>query len=196
MLFFLGSGVIASVPMALFFEPSASFLGRFFPPFQAEVLAIAVLAPLVEEFAKAYPLFYRHGESQKSLFTMGLLVGLGFGITEFFAYVLLLRVPFWERLPGILFHAALTSIVAYGIAAKRSALFYLVAVSFHSSVNYLAVSNAPVLPYALLWGTAITLAFALYTMTSDRVIDYWHSLKNENMALVSTLKLTNYSRVH
>jgi len=172
MLFFLSPGVIASIPIALFFEPSTSFLSNFFPPFQAQVLAIAILAPFIEEFAKAYPLFYRHGESQKSLFTMGLLVGIGFGITEFFAYVLLLRVPFYERLPGILFHASLTSIVAYGIATKRSALFYLIAVFLHSSVNFLAILIGPGLPNALLLGTAVTLAFVLYTRTSDRVIDY------------------------
>ena len=172
MLFFLGSGAIASIPMAFFFEQSTSFLSNFFPPFEAEVVAVAVLAPLIEEFAKAYPLFYRHGESQKSLFTMGLLVGFGFGITEFFEYVLLLGVPFWVRLPGIFFHAALTSIVAYGIAKRRSALFYLVAVFFHFSVNFLAISSALVLPYALLLGTAVALAFILYTRTSDRVIDY------------------------
>ena len=64
MLFFLVSGVIASVPIALFFEPSTSFLSSFFSSSQAEVLSIAVLAPFIEEFAKAYPLFYRHGESQ------------------------------------------------------------------------------------------------------------------------------------
>jgi RsiW-degrading membrane proteinase PrsW (M82 family) len=53
-------------------------LSRFLPSFEAEVLVIAVLAPLIEESAKAYPLFYRHGESQKSSWTMGLLVGFGF----------------------------------------------------------------------------------------------------------------------
>ena len=170
--FFLASGVIASIPMALFFEESISRLSKFLPSFEAEVLAIAILAPFIEEFAKAYPLFYRHGESQKSLFTMGLLVGFGFGMIEFFEYVFLLGVPFWIRLPGIFFHASLTSIVAYGIAAKRSALFYLVAVFFHSVVNFLAISSAPVLPYSLFLGTAVALAFFLYTKTSDRVIDY------------------------
>jgi RsiW-degrading membrane proteinase PrsW (M82 family) len=158
--------------MALFFEESSSGLGKFLPSFEAQVLAIAVLAPFIEEFAKAYPLFYRHGESQRSLFTMGLLVGLGFGIVEFFEYVLLLGVPFWVRLPGIFFHAALTSIVAYGIASRRSALFYLIAVFFHSSVNFLAISNAPVTLYSLLLGTAIAVAFILFTKTSDIAIDY------------------------
>ena len=172
MIFFLASGVIVSIPMALFFEESTSPLSRFLPAFEAEVLVIAVLAPLIEEFAKAYPLFYRHGESQKSLWTMGLLVGFGFGIVEFFEYVLLLGVSPWVRLPGIFFHAALTSTVAYGIAAKRSALFYSLAVFLHASVNFLAISGGPVLIYSLLLGTTYVLAFSFYTKSSDRVIDY------------------------
>jgi RsiW-degrading membrane proteinase PrsW (M82 family) len=172
MFFFLASGVIASIPMALFFEESTSPLSHFLPSIEAEVLVIAVLAPLIEEFAKAYPLFYRHGESQKSLWTMGLLVGFGFGIVEFFEYVLLLGVSPWVRLPGIFFHAALTSTVAYGIAAKRSALFYLLAVFLHASVNFLAVSDGPVLIYSILLGTAYALAFIFYTKSSDRAMDY------------------------
>jgi RsiW-degrading membrane proteinase PrsW (M82 family) len=172
MLFFLGSGVIVSIPMALFFEPSTSFLSNFFPRFQAEVLAVAVLAPMVEEFAKAYPLFYRHGESQKSLFMLGLLVGLGFGVTEFFAYVLLLGVSPLVRLPGILFHAALTSIIAYGIATKRSVLFYFVAVSFHSLVNFLAIFDVSGLPYTLLLAATFILSFLLYTRVSEQTIDH------------------------
>ena len=172
MLFFLGSGVIVSIPMALFFEPSAAFLGNYFPSFEAEILAVAVLAPIIEEFAKAYPLFYRHGESQKSLFTMGLLVGLGFGITEFFAYVLLLDVPWYVRLPGLGFHATLTSIVAYGIASKRSAPFYLVAVFLHASVNFIAILQGPDLLYGLLLATAFILCFLLYTKASEQVTNY------------------------
>jgi RsiW-degrading membrane proteinase PrsW (M82 family) len=172
MLFFLGSGVIVSIPMALFFEPSADFLNSFLQnEFEAEILAAAVLAPIIEEFAKAYPLFYRHGESQKSLFTMGLLVGLGFGVTEFFAYVILRAVPWYVRLPGIFFHASLTSIVAYGIAAKRSAPFYLVAVFLHSSVNFTALEETA-LPYSLLLATAYILCFLLYSKASEQVIDY------------------------
>lgn len=173
MLFFLGSGVIVSIPMALFFEPSAAFLNNFLHnEFEAGLLAIAVLAPIVEEFAKAYPLFYRHGESQKSLFTLGFLVGLGFGITEFFAYVILVGVPWYVRLPGIVFHAALTSIIAFGIAAKHSAPFYLVAVFFHSSVNFLAYLEEPVLLYALVLATAFSLSFLLYSKASEQMIDY------------------------
>jgi len=172
MLFFLSSGIIVSIPMALFFEPSTSFLSDYFPPLEASILAIAVLAPIIEEFAKAYPLFYRHGESQKSLFTMGFLVGVGFGVVEFFAYVLLAGYPWYVRLPGIFFHAALTSIVAYGIAAKHSAMFYLIAVFFHSSNNFMAILEGPVLLYALLLATAFSLSYILYTKASKQVIEY------------------------
>jgi RsiW-degrading membrane proteinase PrsW (M82 family) len=172
MLFFLASGVIVSIPMALFFEPSAGFLRNFFPDWQAEILAVAVLAPIVEEFAKAYPLFYRHGESQRSLFTMGFLVGIGFGITEFFGYVLLLGVSPLIRLPGIFFHAALTSIVAFGIAARRSTLFYVVAVLLHSSNNLLATVGITGLPVALVLATAFFLSYFLYQKATEKIISY------------------------
>jgi RsiW-degrading membrane proteinase PrsW (M82 family) len=173
MLFFLSSGAIVSIPMALFYEPSANFLNSFLHnEFVAGLLAVAVLAPIVEEFAKAYPLFYRHGETQRSLITLGVLVGFGFGITEFFAYVILVGVPWYVRLPGIFFHAALTSIVAFGIATKRSSLFYLIAVVFHGSVNALAQLEGPVLAYALVLASAIALSYLLYSQASEKTIDY------------------------
>jgi RsiW-degrading membrane proteinase PrsW (M82 family) len=172
MLFFLSSGIIVSIPMALFFEQTGGLLSKYFSPLEAEILAIAVLAPIIEEFAKAYPLFYRHGESQKSLFTMGFLVGVGFGLVEFLEYVILLDVPWQIRLPGIFFHAALTSIVAYGIAAKHSATFYLLAVFFHSSNNFNAILGGPDLLYALLLATVFSLCYILYNKASEQVIDY------------------------
>lgn len=172
MLFFLSSGIIVSVPMALFFEPSTGFLNNFFPGWQAEILAVAVLAPIVEEFAKAYPLFYRHGESQKSLFMMGFLVGIGFGITEFFGYVLLVGVSPLIRLPGIFFHAALTSIIAYGIAARQSMPFYLVSVLLHASANLLAEVGVTGLPIALAFATAFFISFFLYNKASEQTISY------------------------
>ena len=36
-----------------------------------------VLAPFIEELAKVFPLFYRHGETQRSLVTLGLLDWVG-----------------------------------------------------------------------------------------------------------------------
>jgi hypothetical protein len=174
-LFFLASGIVVSIPIAFFFEPSIAFLRHFFPNlqgFQAEILLVVVLAPMIEEFAKAYPLFYRHGESQRSLFALGFLVGLGFGITEFFEYVVLLNVSPLIRLPGIFFHAATTSIIAYGIATKRSGLLYLIAFALHSSINFVSIFDMPELLYALVMATAFLLSLILYTKTSEKMIPY------------------------
>jgi hypothetical protein len=170
--FFLGSGVIASIPLALFFETGADFLTGSLPQFYAEVLAIVIFAPFIEEFAKAYPLFYRHGETQKSIFTMGLLTGVGFGIAEFAEYVLILQVPFYIRLPGIFFHAATASVIAYGIATKQSFAFYLVAVFLHSFNNFLAITQVSYFPNAIALVIAIFLSWVLYSRTSEKIIPY------------------------
>ena len=71
-----------SIPFASFFEglaPSSTVLSA--------ALLVVVLAPFIEELAKVFPLFYRHGETQRSLVSLGLLIGLGFGIAEFVEYV-------------------------------------------------------------------------------------------------------------
>lgn len=138
-LFFLLSGIIVSIPITLLFGTfTRNFLGVL-PSFFASLISIIIFTPFIEEFAKAYPLFYRHGETERSIFILGFLVGLGFGITEFLLYVFILDVPVFVRLPGILFHAASTSIVAYGIAKKQPVRFYLIAVSLHLLNNFSAV---------------------------------------------------------
>jgi RsiW-degrading membrane proteinase PrsW (M82 family) len=101
----------------------------------ATICSIAIFTPFIEEFAKAYALFYRHGETGRSIFSLGFLIGLGFGLTEFLLYVIVLEGSFLVRLPGIFFHAASTSITAYGIAKKKYWIFYLVAVALHVSNN-------------------------------------------------------------
>ena len=106
--------------------------------FYAAFIPTVVVAPFLEEFSKAFPLFYRHGEIVESIVTLGFLVGLGFGMFEFCTYVFLLGVPILSRLSGILFHSAITSITAYGIATKRTGVFYLSAVTLHASNNILA----------------------------------------------------------
>jgi RsiW-degrading membrane proteinase PrsW (M82 family) len=176
-LFFLASGIIVSIPMAVFYE-SPYFLGGFLSSMkiQAEILSIAILAPLIEEFAKAYPLFFRHGESERSLFTLGFLVGFGFGLTEFFEYVVLLMVSPLVRLPGIFLHASFTSITAYGIATKRSALFYLIAFVLHSSINFLSLSMIPgsiaLVAYVSILAITFLLAWSLWNNASEKMIDY------------------------
>jgi len=137
-LFFFISGILGSVPLTLFIDQSANSFLASLPDFYATFFAVVVLAPFVEEFSKAFPLFYRHGESMKSIFALGLLVGLGFGVFEFLTYVLVLGAPILSRLTGIFFHAASTSITAYGIVTRRTGLFYLIAVALHSSHNFFA----------------------------------------------------------
>jgi len=168
-LFFFSSGIIVSIPLASFFE--SLFASPFAPGF-VPVLTVAVLAPIIEEFGKAYPLFYRHGETKKSIMTLGFLVGLGFGIIEFLEYVLILHVPFIIRLPGIFFHASSTSIIGYGIANKKPAVFYLVAVALHLS-NNIAALYAPYEPLLLvIFIVTLYSWWYLYENTPETIIPY------------------------
>ena len=171
-LFFFISGIIISVPFTLFIGRFTDSLCVIFSIFYATLCSVAIFAPFVEEIAKAFPLFYRHGETEKSIFTLGFLVGLGFGISEFFTYVLALGVPIPIRLPGIFFHAASTSITAYGIATKRPARFYLIAVVLHFSNNFSALFG----PFWFIGGVAAVavtyfLSWRLYRKTSERIVD-------------------------
>jgi hypothetical protein len=59
---------------------------------------------------------------------LAFLVGLGFGLTELFEYVLILNVSVIVRLPFLFFHAFTTSILAYGVANKKPIAFYVLAV--------------------------------------------------------------------
>lgn len=142
-LFFLLSGMLVSVPFTLFVAGFSDYLCFVLPFFFAQICSTAIVTPFVEEFAKAYPLFYRHGETKRSLFTMGFLVGLGFGLAEFLLYVFVLEASLLVRLPGIFFHASSTSIVSYGISTKRPLRFYIVSVLLHFSINFSAILGVP-----------------------------------------------------
>ena len=172
-LFFLTSGAIISIPFAFFFESlPQGFLPSSLPPFYADVLYLGVLAPVIEELGKAYPLFFRHGENQRSIITLGALVGLGFGFVEFLEYVLLLGVPVIFRVPGLIFHPASTSVTAYGIANKKSARFYLVAVALHLSSNLASIFEplqSLIFPIVIL---TFLLALYLYQKTPEKPIEY------------------------
>jgi hypothetical protein len=170
-LFFFISGFIISVPLTLYVGSFTDYLCVLLPLFYATVCSTAIFTPFIEEFAKAYPLFYRHGETERSLFNLGFLVGLGFGISEFVVYILALGAPISLRLPAIFFHAASTSITAYGIATKRPGRFYLAAVFLHFSNNFSAL-------FGLLWfiggvaavAIAYLLSWRLYRKTSERFV--------------------------
>ena len=182
-LFFLISGMISSVPLTLFISQFTDSLAiSALSPTDALLVSSVIVAPFLEEFAKAFPLFYRHGESQRSIFTLGLLVGLGFGIIEFILYVFLLGVPLIFRIAGVLFHAASTSIIAYGIATRHTLMFYLIAVGLHFSNNLLAFAESPTdsavffgwgsLGVYLIMFTTLSLSWLLYRRTTEKIIPY------------------------
>jgi RsiW-degrading membrane proteinase PrsW (M82 family) len=178
-LFFLLSGAVSSVPLTLFVSQFVDSLLGSLSLFYAVLLSAVVVAPFVEEFAKAFPLLYRHGETERSIFTLGLLVGLGFGLVEFLLYVFVLGVPPVYRIDGVVFHAASTSITAYGIAKGRAASFYLVAVVLHFSNNFfafvfsLADTTVQFGPWSLgtyaVMAATLYLSLRLYKRTSEKI---------------------------
>lgn len=137
--FFFISGIVVSVPLTLFTSTFTSQLCFIMPLFYAQICSTAIFTPFIEEFAKAYPLFYRHGETERSIFTLGFLTGLGFGLSEFIVFVFQRGAPIAFRLPGILFHAASTSITSFGIAKKRPYRYYIIAVALHFLNNFTAL---------------------------------------------------------
>ncbi len=169
-LFFLLSGIVVSIPITLLYGSFANnFLGALHLTF-ATILSIVIFTPFIEEFAKAYPLFYRHGETERSIFILGFLVGLGFGITEFLLYVFVLHVPVYLRLPGIFFHAASTSIIAYGIGKRQPVRFYLIAVGLHFLNNFSALFDAGNVGVLVANIGAFYLCWRFYNRTTERFI--------------------------
>jgi RsiW-degrading membrane proteinase PrsW (M82 family) len=128
--FFFLSGIIVGVPVALFFESVSNL-------YFTSLGVATIVAPLVEEFAKADPLFFRYGRPAGVLMRLGLLSGLGFGLAEFIVYVSL-GAPFLLRIPAIGFHAAGTGIIGYGVSRGRTVEYYLVSVTLHFLNNFFA----------------------------------------------------------
>ncbi len=136
--FFFISGIVVSVPVTLFISRLGTYFCVLLPLFIATICATSIVAPIVEEFAKAYPFFYRYEIPIKSLMTLGFLTGLGFGVSEFIVYVFVGQVPFFFRIHAIFFHAASTSIVTYGISHHSTLKFYFLAVFLHFLNNFFA----------------------------------------------------------
>jgi RsiW-degrading membrane proteinase PrsW (M82 family) len=171
-LFFFLCGVITSVPLTLFFAQFANSFLVGFDAFFATLISTAFFAPFIEEFSKAFPLFYRHGETERSIFDLALFVGLGFGVVELLTYVFLLGYNPIVRLPGLFFHPASTSITAYGIATKRPLPFYLVAVAFHFSNNFLAVVNPFDIQFSsIIVAITVLVSWQLYRRTREKFIN-------------------------
>jgi RsiW-degrading membrane proteinase PrsW (M82 family) len=166
---FLLSGLVISVPISLFLETMAKdYLRSILPPGLASFLLITVMAPVIEEYSKIYPLFHRHAETEKNIMNLAFLIGLGFGISEFFIYVFGLGAPVYIRVPAILFHATNASITAYGVAKNNATKYYSFAVGLHFLNNFFA-------EFGELWflgGVGATLfsyyyAWRLYQRVSD-----------------------------
>lgn len=163
--FFLISGALVSVPFTLFFAQFYSLLPI--------IWSAVVFAPFVEELSKVYPLFYRHGETQRSLVVLGVLVGLGFGITELILYVVVFGAPFVSRLPGVIFHASSAGIAAFGIAKKNPLPYFLLSVLLHLINNLVTFSG--ILPLSLLVQivvliSAYLLVWHFYHKASDQMV--------------------------
>jgi RsiW-degrading membrane proteinase PrsW (M82 family) len=171
-IFFFIAGLLMSVPFTVVFAQLSDVLCVTLPLFFAQVCSSVLFAPFIEEFAKVFPLFYRHGETERSILNLGILVGLGFGVTEFVLYVFTLNASFISRVPGIIFHASSAGITAYGIAKKKPVLFYLVAVSLHLANNLVALLGSSfwyILGPAVLVA-AYLLAGYLYRRTSETIV--------------------------
>ena len=164
MLFFFSCGIIMSVPITLFItslaDPLLVGVGDF-----ATLISVAIFAPFIEEFSKIFPLYYRHGETQRSVMQLALAVGLGFGVVEMITYGAVYGVeilPF--RLLGLLFHPASTSIAAYGIVTKRPLPYYALAVALHFTNNFLSLTN----PLTIISPSIIIVAVTLWISWSLR----------------------------
>ncbi len=173
-IFFLSSGLLVSVPFTLFFSEFSDSLCVAMPLFFAQVCSLVIFSPFIEEIAKVFPLFYRHGETERSILDLGILVGLGFGVTEFALYVFTLNAPFLSRVPGVIFHASSACIAAYGIAKKKPLPFYLIAVAFHLANNLLALLSSSFsflfIPALVVLVATYLLAWRLYRRTSETIV--------------------------
>jgi RsiW-degrading membrane proteinase PrsW (M82 family) len=174
MVFFFVCGVVMSIPLTLVTDSLADSAIAGLNSTIAAIISIAIFTPFIEEFSKVLPLYYRHGETQRSILNLAIMVGLAFGIVEFLEYVFLLQAPVIDRLPGLLFHPSSTAIAAYGIATKRPVPFYGLAVALHFSANFFAII-LPTLPLSvsiLVVGLAVYIAWAFYGRTKEQVISY------------------------
>jgi RsiW-degrading membrane proteinase PrsW (M82 family) len=173
-LFFLSAGLLMSVPFTLFFSDLSNRLCVSIPMLFAEVCSIVIFTPFIEEVAKVFPLFYRHGETERSLVDLGILTGIGFGLTEFAIYVFTFNVSPLARISGVIFHASSTCITAYGVAKKKPLTFYLIAVASHLVYNLFALFSDSTsflyIPAAIVLVGTYLLAWRLYHQTKEIIV--------------------------
>lgn len=161
-----------SVPLTIFVASLANPLLVGLDQFNAILISTAIFAPFIEEFSKIFPLYYRHGETQRSILNLAIMVGLGFAIVELITYVFVSGASVLVRLPGLFFHPSSTTIAAYGIASKKPLPFYGLAVALHFSNNFLVVT-APAAPFSisiLIVALTVWIAWTLHRRTKEKVI--------------------------
>ncbi len=170
---YLVQGLVVSVAISYFVETFAKdYVATVIPGALGYIILVAGVAPLIEEFMKVFPLMNRHAETERSIIKLGFLSGLGFGIAEFIVYVGFLNAPIAVRFPEMFFHAAITSVVAYGVAKHQFMKFYLLAVLLHFFNNILTF-------FGNLWligGVAVIvasyyLAWDSYSKSSDSFLE-------------------------
>ena len=170
---FLVQGLIVSVAISVFLETLArDYVAVTIPGDIGYVILVTVFAPLIEEFTKIFPLLNRHAETEKSIIKLGFLSGLGFGIAEFIVYVAFFGAPISIRFPEMFFHAANTSLVAYGVAKHKFLMYYGIAVFFHFATNALTFAG----DFWLIGGLGIIalvyyLAYVAYSKSSDSFLE-------------------------
>ena len=166
--FFFLSGMIVSIPFVFYTKTLFNRLILTIPMSYARLISAAIFTPFMEELAKAYPLMYRQGETERSIFLQGAIVGLGFGVAEALIYVFMLGAPMAIRLPGVLFHTLTAPITAYGIAKNRPLPPYLLAVTLHFLNNLSAILDLLwlITGYPILI-TTFTIAWYLYRSSCD-----------------------------
>ncbi|MGE5532952.1 MAG: hypothetical protein ACM3UN_01235 [Bacillota bacterium] len=165
LIFFFSCGILVSFPFVLFFN-------TIYPLFPF-ALVLVIIAPFIEELAKVFPLFYRHGETERSLVNLGALIGLGFGISELILDVFVYGQPLVDRIPGVIFHASSASITAYGIAKKNPLPYYMIAVILHAANNFFALTSPGIFGYlaaVLILVAAYLLAWRFYRQSSKEKI--------------------------
>ena len=171
MIFFFLCGVVISVPLTLFIYQYTGALLVGLNPFTIALMSQVLIAPFIEEFSKAYPIFYRHGETQRSLFKLAVLVGLGFGLVEMLTYVTVLGVNLGYRVPGLFFHPASTSLTAYGISVKQPFPYYIMAVFLHLANNYFALTSpVALLPSIIIVTITVFASWQLYNKTKEKIV--------------------------
>ncbi len=171
MIFFFFCGVIMSISITFFISAVLEAPLSGLPALSAQVIFVAVFPGFIEEFSKIFPLYYRHGETQRSILNLAIMVGLGFAIVELLEYVIFLGTPIYVRVPGLFFHPSTTAISAYGIATKRPIPFYLLAAALHFSANFSAIVSP--FPFSLEFifiALAIYLAYSFYNRTKEKPI--------------------------